>query len=124
MKPKPFYIANAFTAFLLVAITIGAQALGINVPYYLYITIGFYTLLNIIVFHIVERGNRISSARFITAFQGGVAIKLLSSIALVALGLYLFPDGRKEIAVGVMITYAFFTVTLVRYMFKQLRKKD
>lgn len=123
MNPKPFYIANAFTAAILVAFAMALPYAGIQTPYFLFITIGFYTLLNIIVFHIVERGNRISSARFISAFQGGVAIKLLSSIALVALGLYLFPDARKEIAVGVMIIYAFFTVTLVRYMFKELRKK-
>ena len=123
MNPKPFYIANTFTAVFLVAIAMGVPHLGIAVPYFLFISIGFYTILNIVIFHIVDRGNKISSTRFVVAFQGGVAIKLLSSIALVSIGLYLFPDARKEIALGVMIIYAFFTIALVQYMFKELRKK-
>ncbi|NQX90679.1 MAG: hypothetical protein HRT74_00775, partial [Flavobacteriales bacterium] len=92
------------------------------IPTFLLWTILGYALLNLLLFQFLEKGNKLSPARFVTAFQGAVGLKLLFSIGVVALGLYLVEDHRKTIAIGVMLIYAFFTVTLIRYWFRALKK--
>ena len=123
MNGKPFLIATLFTAALLFAVAMALQSFtAIEAPNFLFTAIAFYTLLNLLLFQLLKKAHVVSPNRFVTMFQAAVGLKLLSSIALVAAGLYFFPENRNSIAIGIMIIYLFFTFVLVRYTLKETKK--
>lgn len=124
MNTRPFNIANAFTAVLLLIICFLVDRFSpLNIPVYLYIVTVVFALMNVLLFNILKKNSSKSPARFVAAFNGTVAIKLFSAIILVVLGLFLFPESKNETAVGTMLVYTFFTVVFVRYSMKELRRK-
>jgi hypothetical protein len=67
----------------------------------------------------VAQANQKSPARFITAFMGGVSIKLLITAASVGIFAYLNKEQKVEIALIVGIVYIIYTIILVSSLLKQ-----
>lgn len=124
MNTKPFLVANAITTILLLVICFVVDSFtSLKLPIYLYIVTLVFGLMNVLLFNILKKNNGKTPARFVAAFNGTVAIKLFSAIILVVLGLFLFPDFKRETAIGTMLVYTFFTVVFVRYSMKEIRRK-
>lgn len=124
MNTKPFLVANAITTLLLLVICFVVDRFSsLKLPIYLYIVTLVFGLMNVLLFNILKKNNDKTPARFVAAFNGTVAIKLFSAIILVVLGLFLFPDFKRETAIGTMLVYTFFTVVFVRYSMKEIRRK-
>lgn len=124
MKTKPFLVANALTVVLLLLVCFLVNSFTeLKLPFYLYIVTIVFGLMNVLLFNILKKNNDKTPARFVAAFNATVAIKLFSAIILVVLGLFLFPDFKRETAIGTMLVYTFFTVVFVRYSMKEIRRK-
>ena len=124
MNTKPFLVANAITTVLLLVVCFLVNSFtNLKLPIYLYIVTLVFGLMNVLLFNILKKNNDKTPARFVAAFNGTVAIKLFSAIILVVLGLFLFPDFKRETAIGTMLVYTFFTVVFVRYSMKEIRRK-
>jgi hypothetical protein len=67
----------------------------------------------------VTKANEKSPARFITAFMGGVTIKLLITAASVGIFVYLNKGQKVEVALMIGIVYIIYTIILVSSLLKQ-----
>jgi hypothetical protein len=67
----------------------------------------------------VTKANEKSPARFITAFMGGVTIKLLITAASVGIFAYLNKGQKVEIALVIGVVYIIYTIILVSSLLKQ-----
>jgi hypothetical protein len=67
----------------------------------------------------VTKANEKSPARFITAFMGGVTIKLLITAASVGIFAYLNKGQKVEIALLIGVVYIIYTIILVSSLLKQ-----
>ncbi len=67
----------------------------------------------------VTKANEKSPARFITAFMGGVTIKLLVTAASVGIFAYLNKGQKVEVALVIGVIYIIYTIILVSSLLKQ-----
>jgi hypothetical protein len=83
-------------------------------PIVLYIAVVFFGLLTVVLYRNILQANEKSPRRFVTAFMGSVTIKLLVTLAFLAIYLYFDRVNKVQVALGFFVIYIGYTIVLVK----------
>lgn len=78
-------------------------------------------VITLLIHRMMMKGDTISPQRFLTAFMGGISIKMFASLIALAIYLYSTDTMRAEVAVWFFLVYMTFTVFEVLWMQRYLR---
>lgn len=122
MIQKAFHWANLATAVVLLLLFFIVNYSGkAELPNSVAIIVVFFALLNILLYRQLQKANRKSPQRFVTAFTGTIAIKLFAAMGIALVAILLDKDHKLELAVSILLIYTCFTLVLIRYVVKQIR---
>ena len=113
MIGKTFYPWLIATAAVLLTGIYGLS-LVMTMPIVLYIAVVFFGLLTIVLYRNILQANEKSPRRFVTAFMGSVTIKLLVTLAFLAIYLYFDRVNKVQVALGFFVIYIGYTIVLVK----------
>jgi hypothetical protein len=104
MIGKTFYPWLIATAAVLLTGIYGLS-LVMTMPIVLYIAVVFFGLLTVVLYRNILQANEKSPRRFVTAFMGSVTIKLLVTLAFLAIYLYFDRVNKVQVALGFFVIY-------------------
>jgi hypothetical protein len=113
MIGKTFYPWLIATAAVLLTGIYGLS-LVMTMPIVLYIAVVFFGLLTVVLYRNILQANEKSPRRFVTAFMGSVTIKLLVTLAFLAIYLYFDRVNKVQVALGFFVIYIGYTIVLVK----------
>jgi hypothetical protein len=113
MIGKTFYPWLIATAAVLLTGIYGLSLVMI-MPIVLYIAVVFFGLLTVVLYRNILQANEKSPRRFVTAFMGSVTIKLLVTLAFLAIYLYFDRVNKVQVALGFFVIYIGYTIVLVK----------
>lgn len=84
----------------------------VHVPQILYVVVLGFFGITMFLFNSLLKANEKSPSRFVSAFMGAVAIKMMATMIFLTVYLYLNTEHRIEMAMSVFFIYISFTVLL------------
>lgn len=78
-------------------------------------------VLTLVVHRMMMKADTVSPQRFLTAFMGGISIKMFASLIALAIFLYTTDKMKAEVAIWFFLVYMVFTVFEVLWMQRYLR---
>ncbi|HEY8404731.1 MAG TPA: hypothetical protein VIK71_08985 [Flavobacteriales bacterium] len=122
MNLQPHYISVIITAVILYALAfLGSMIAQKPIPAIVWYLIPLYGIVTALLFRMIRSSLRKNPTRFVTSVYATVLIKLMLSMIIAGVYLFMGFPGRKAFVIAIMGIYASYTVVLIRSLLPLVR---